>query len=203
MLPDPELVPMTATAGTGGACILNFPRTPFAGYDILKTVNLTTWELQEIGSYGEVPDANPLNATQLPPLGASKRFFRMARINYPSPGPLSISGKKLALEDASYKLTYNLSSATAGTFSFLTKSSGVTQNGAITSWTWTPNSWGGDISATIPAGALNLSGYQVIFLDSTLRPVTNLARSSLFISDHKQYFNNVLRVNRLTMTNLP
>lgn len=200
-LPTLELVPLTASLGAGNSCQLDFPRAPFAGFDLLNTGDLAVWELDELGSFGETPDTSLLNGTSFAPVGAAKRFFRMARVNYASPGPASLVGKKVVVESSSLRMTYNLTSATTATYN-LFQSSGTNINGTITNWTWERNAWGGELSATIPAGEVTIGPNQIIYLDATLRPVTNLARGRLYIADHNNYY-NLPGVSRLTITNLP
>lgn len=203
-LPSLEMVPVTASGDSIGRCIIDFARNPFAGYDLLRTGDLNVWAMNELRSFGEVPDTAPLDGRQFAPLGAAKQFFRLARVNYTSTAPPSLVGKKVVVEDAFYRLTYNLTTATTGTFSFVMLSNSSMVSGNITSWTWHRDAWGGELSATIPAGALTLSIYQVTYLDATIRPVTKVARGTLFVdAGHTQAFNDVLRAARSTITDLP
>lgn len=201
-LPVIDLVPLTPSIGTAGQCMLDFVRTPFAGYDLLNTGDLTTWEMDKIAAYNEVPDTTLLNGNSFAPAAAKQRFFRMARVSYPSPGPVSLVGKKIVVESSSLRVTYNLTTAAGGTYNVFQANPAVNQSGNITNWTWVRSAWGGNLSASIAAGEITIGTNQVRFLDATLRPPTNLARGALYLADHINYY-NLPGVSRLTITTLP
>ena len=202
-LPVLDLVPLTVTRGAGGACMLDFIRTPFAGYDLLLTGNLTTWGMDSIGNFNQNPDLSLLNGTSFAPAAATSQFFRMARVNHPSPGAASLTGKKIVVESSSLRVTYNLSGPANATYNVYQAGSPPTNiSGNITSWTWEQSSWGGSLSAAIPAGDITIGANQIRFLDATLRPATNLARGALFAANHTTYY-NLPGVSRLTVTTLP
>jgi cyclophilin family peptidyl-prolyl cis-trans isomerase len=200
-LPVVDLIPLTPSRGAGNTCMLDFARTPFAGSVLLHTGDLRTWEMEELGNFGASPQTDLLSGTSFAPPGSPKRYFRMARVNYPSPGPASLTGKRIVVESSNLRVTYNLSTDTTGTYNvFQTPSTNI--NGNILSWTWTRNSWGGELSANIPAGDITIGTDQIRFLDAELRPATNLARGALYLQNHNTYY-NLPGVSRLTITNLP
>lgn len=199
-LPTLELVPLTASAGAGGACLLDFPRSPFTGYDLFNSTNLSVWEVDELGSYGATTDSSPINGKLVAPVGASKCFFRMARLNF-QPLP-SLVGKRVVVESASLRVTYNLTTATTGTFN-LFQTSGTNISGDITSWSFTRTSlWDGNLSATIPAGQVPIGNSEIRFLDASIRPAVRTAVGVMYLPDHSTYY-NLPGVSRLTITNLP
>ena len=202
-LPVLDLVPLTVTPAAGAQCMLDFVRTPFAGYDLLLTGNLTTWSMVTIGNFNQTPDLSLLNGTNFAPAGAPGQFFRMARINHPSPGAASLVGRKIVVESSSLRLTYNLSGPATATYNVFQAGSPPTNiSGNITSWSWERSSWGGTLSAAIAAGEITIGLNQIRFLDAVLRPATNLGRGALYIADHNNFY-SIPGVSRLTITALP
>jgi cyclophilin family peptidyl-prolyl cis-trans isomerase len=201
-LPVVGLVPLTAAPAAGGQCMLDFPRTAFGGCTLLQTGDLTSWVMEDIGNLGDPPYAGVLHANALAPQGAMQRYFRMARVTYPMPGAASLVGRKIVVESASLRVTYNLSSVSGGTYNVYQASSGFTQSGNIQSWTWVRSSWGGHLSAALAAGEFLIGADQIRFIDADLRPATNLARGALFLADHDNYY-NLPGISRLTITALP
>jgi cyclophilin family peptidyl-prolyl cis-trans isomerase len=200
-LPVIDLVPLTASVGEAGQCMLDFPRTPFAGCDLLQTGNLTTWEMQDIGNLEDPPYAGLLDGNYYA-AGATQRFFRMARVNYPSPGPVSLLGKKVVVESSTLRVTFNLSSASGGTYDVYASDGWLNKSGNILSWTWERGLWGGYLTASIPAGDIMIGTSQILFLDADLLPATNYAFGYLFLANHSSYYLNLPGTSRLTITPL-
>lgn len=198
-LPQLSLIPLTPSF-TGGSCLMDFPRTPLTGYDLLRTSDFSTWTLQELGSFGENVDTTPLNGTSFAN-NAPRQYFRLAQVSHPAP-PVSLQGKKIVMESAISRTTLNLSGATTGTYLVEIFNPVITNSGTISSYTWERDDLGGELTANIPAGSFSIGTNPIACLFGRLRPQTNLSRGFLLLSDKNNGY-TAPGTSKLTITNLP
>ena len=150
---------LPSLAKNGSAFSLNYTQSDDAEYFTFHSGNLTTWSQITGQELYIAPPSQTAKDVTSQSTGQSQHYFTVTKVQYPEPllTPVNMVGKKIVITDPTgFTFTWNLSTATTGTYS----TSLASGTYPIIAYSWTQEAYRGRMFGSI--SGLSFSGGEAI-----------------------------------------